>query len=116
MSDTQLTDKGREAVRRMRTVFLPVRMALVLSLLTWPLGGPSNAVKCVDQYPFFALMALMIALERTGITADPSARSRDRASKLMLMLGVFIPLMLGLWLVENGGGLAGALIQRCLTP
>ena len=94
----QLTDAGRAQIRRMRALFVPVRAALVLSLVTWPVGGPVNAWHHTGLQPFMVLLTLMVVLERTGITEDPSARSRDRWSKLALVLTVFAPLMAGVWL------------------
>jgi protein-S-isoprenylcysteine O-methyltransferase Ste14 len=92
----QLTDKGRAYMRRMRLLFMPVRVAMVLWLVTLPAGGIESAWARPSLRLFMAFLVLMVASERAGITADPSAASRDRASKYMLVVGSFAGLTLGM--------------------
>ncbi|MBI5494402.1 MAG: isoprenylcysteine carboxylmethyltransferase family protein [Deltaproteobacteria bacterium] len=108
-ADVQLTDKGRDAVRRARMLFLPLRVLVVIGLASLPAGGLNAALGHERLRIFLAALAVMIALERTGITADPSARSRDRASKILLVVGSFLGFLIGVREVATGRPLLPAL-------
>lgn len=103
----KLTDAGREYVRKMRIIFLPVRVALVLFLVTWPAGGPIVAWSLPSLRAFLVGLVLTVVLERTGITMDPSTKSRDRFSKAALTASLFGAMMVGVWQAASGQGVVG---------
>ncbi|MEW5852937.1 MAG: isoprenylcysteine carboxylmethyltransferase family protein [Myxococcota bacterium] len=107
-----LTDEGRAAIRRARILMLPIRVMLLLLLVTLPAGGVEAAWAVEALQPFLVAFVVMIAFERAGITVDPSAPSQDRGSKLTLVVAVFISVLLAVR--ELSRGLPG--VPEALRP
>ncbi len=92
----QLTDAGRAYMRRLRAVLVPVRVLGTALIITLPVGL-RNAWDHPVVRVFLVALGVMVVLERVGITEDPSARSRDRASKMALVVTSFAAMALGVW-------------------
>jgi protein-S-isoprenylcysteine O-methyltransferase Ste14 len=96
-----LTDEGRAAIRRLRAFLLPLRIVVLLALVTLPAGGFPLAWAVPQLRLFLVMVGVMVAVDRAGITVDPSAASQDRGTKLLLIFPFFATLALAVYDVTH---------------